>query len=180
MGRDWLKNKTFEEVYGSEKSELIRHKISSSLKGKATGKGKTEESEARRREKISLAKSPNFGGYRRGSGRGKKGWYKGYWCDSSWELAWIIYQLDHNVLFKRNYQKFKYTYNGVEKNWMPDFILDDGSYVEIKGYLTEQVRHKLRSFTKDLCLITEKEMKDILMYVTDKYGKNFILEYTEV
>ena len=39
------------------------------------------------------------GGKRHGSGRGKKGWYKGYYCDSTWELAWVIYQLDHGVKF---------------------------------------------------------------------------------
>jgi len=37
------------------------------------------------------------GGKRIGSGRGKSGWYKGYWCDSSWELAYVIYNIDHDV-----------------------------------------------------------------------------------
>lgn len=27
--------------------------------------------------------------------RGYKGWYKGIWCDSSWELAYVIFNLEH-------------------------------------------------------------------------------------
>ena len=42
------------------------------------------------------------GGYRKGSGVGKGGWYKGYWCDSSYELAWIIFNIEHGNLFTRN------------------------------------------------------------------------------
>lgn len=25
----------------------------------------------------------------------KHGWYKGFWCDSSWELAFVMYNIDH-------------------------------------------------------------------------------------
>lgn len=40
--------------------------------------------------KISLATTlRKQGGYKPGSGRGKKGWYKGFFCDSSWDMAVI-------------------------------------------------------------------------------------------
>lgn len=53
------------------------------------------------------------GGKREGSGRGKRGWYKGYYCDSSWELAWVIYNLDHGNQFKRNTNiYYEYEYGG--------------------------------------------------------------------
>ena len=42
------------------------------------------------------------GGMRIGAGRAKSGWYKGIFCNSSYELAWVIYSLDNNVKFKRN------------------------------------------------------------------------------
>jgi len=32
--------------------------------------------------------------------RGKAGFYKGYHCMSSWELAYVIYNLEHNVSFE--------------------------------------------------------------------------------
>ena len=38
------------------------------------------------------------GGIREGAGRSKSGWYKGYYCNSSYELAWVIYSLDNNKL----------------------------------------------------------------------------------
>lgn len=43
------------------------------------------------RKRISATmKARKLGGLRVGSGRGKKGWYKGIHCDSSWELAFVV------------------------------------------------------------------------------------------
>ena len=41
------------------------------------------------------------GGYRPGSGRAKTGYYKGIYCGSTYELAWVIYQIDNNKDFSR-------------------------------------------------------------------------------
>ena len=122
--RVWNKGLTIKE-YGELKGEewTIEYskKISEGLKksffdGNLTGKASTPEKEAERKIKISetMKKNPNSGGLRKGSGRGKKGYYKGYWCDSSWELAWVIYQLDHNIKIKRNWEKFEYEYNNIK------------------------------------------------------------------
>ena len=59
------------------------------------------------------------GGYRKGSGRGKKGRYKGYWCDSSFK-------------FERNSESFKYNFQGKDHKYYPDFKIDD-TFFEIKG-----------------------------------------------
>ena len=74
------------------------------------GKYSDEIKELERRNKISKSSKENrkSGGIRKGSGRGKKGTYKGYWCDSSYELAWVIYNIDKNIPFTRNSEKFKY------------------------------------------------------------------------
>ena len=112
------KGLTFDEFFGLEKSKEIRLKISKN----STGKASTDEKEKERRNKISkFAKERGFGGYVKNSGRGKKGWYNGYWCDSSWELAWVIYNLEHNINFKRNDEKFKYVFNEKIMNYLPDF-----------------------------------------------------------
>ena len=47
------------------------------IKGSTTGKASTEEKEILRKQKISLKAKDKNGGYRRGSGIGKKGFYKG-------------------------------------------------------------------------------------------------------
>ena len=75
------------------------------LKEKASGRAATPEAEQIRKNKIKEKAKLNNGGYRQGSGRGKKGWYKGFFCDSSWELAYVIYCLDHNIDIKRNTNK---------------------------------------------------------------------------
>lgn len=134
-----------------------------------TGRKHTEE----QKRKIGL-----FGGYRKGSGRGKKGWYKGYFCDSSWELAYVIYNLEHGIQFERNKKKFTYTFNGKEYHYLPDFIVD-GKYVEIKGYWCEQWEAKYSQFPKNetLQVLTKNEIQPYLNYVIDKHGKDFISLY---
>lgn len=128
------------------------------------------------KDKLSeIAKERNLGGYIKGSGRGKKGWYKGYFCDSSWELAYVIYCLDHNISIKRNTEKRQYVFHNEVKNYIPDFLVED-KLVEIKGYKTKEWEAKL-SANSDIEVLYEKEMKPILSYVVQKYGKDFIELY---
>ena len=117
------------------------------------------------------------GGLRHGSGRGKKGWYKGFYCDSSWELAWVIYALDHNIKFKRNTKGFDYIFNNKYYKYYPDFILSNGTYIEIKGYQTKQWKAKYEQVQIPLKIIYENEMKPIFEYVQNKYGSNWIELY---
>lgn len=132
----------------------------------------TEETKQRLSE---VAKERKLGGYVQGSGRGKKGWYKGFFCDSSWELAYVVYCLDHNIDIKRNTEKRKYSWNGVVKNYIPDFIVQ-GVLTEIKGYKTEQWLAKLEA-NPDVKVLYEKDLEPVLAYVKSKYGKDFISLY---
>jgi len=125
---------------------------------------------------ISL-KLKGHGGVREGSGWGKSGWYKGFRCDSTWELAWIIYNLDHNIKFTRNNEKFEYVFNDEIKHYVPDFIMEDGVYIEIKGYLTASVMEKSKQFPHKLIMLQKKDMQVYLNYVKEKYGANFIEMY---
>lgn len=115
-------------------------------------------------------------------GKGKRGYYKGYYCQSSWELAYVIYCLEHNIEVKRNKERFKYILEGIERSYFPDFILKDGTYVEIKGYYDNKTKEKEKQFPKDkkLIILQEKEMSPILEYVKNKYGNNFIELYNIV
>lgn len=132
----------------------------------------TDETKSRLSE---IAKNRGLGGYVKGSGAGKKGWYKGIFCDSSWELAYVVYCLDHNIDIKRNTQKFPYMWNGVSKNYIPDFIVN-GVLAEIKGYVTDQWLEKLKTYP-DIIVLYEKELLPILKYVKSKYGNNFLSLY---
>ena len=85
------------------------------------------------------------GGIKEGSSRGKCGWYKKYWCDSSYELAYLIWNLDNNISLERNKEGFEYIYNGKKHLFYPDFIVN-GRYVEIKNYKSDLTDAKLNYF----------------------------------
>ena len=177
-----FKGKKAIERYGAEQAAEISKKISEALKGKPWNCA--EETNKKRIEKIkeTAKKYGRIGGLRHGSGRGKKGWYKGYWCDSSWELAYVIYNIEHNISFKRNNDSFIYSFNNKEHKYLPDFILEDGTYVEVKGYYTEQVKNKIKQFPKDnkLIIIDENGIKKYINYAVSKYGKDFIKLYNQI
>lgn len=103
----------------------------------------------------------------------------GYWCDSSWELAWVIYSIEHAVSFKKNNKKFQYIFKGETRSYTPDFELDNGDFVEIKGYMTPQVEAKIAWFPQDkkLIILDKYSIQPILNYVVQKYGKKFIELY---
>jgi hypothetical protein len=85
------------------------------------------------------------GGARQGSGSGKSGYYKGVYCASTYELAWVIYHIDHNLKFERAKEVFKY--NGTRK-YFPDFKYPDTChFIEIKGFVRqdEDIEQKLQS-----------------------------------
>lgn len=129
------------------------------------------------RKKISKSLKGRSGGIRKGGGRGKSGWYKNYWCDSSWELAFVIYNLDHNIKFTRNNKGFKYIFESNEYKYYPDFIMEDASYIEIKGWIDSKNKAKHAQFLGKLKIIDKEKIKLYVAYAIDKHGKNFIKLY---
>lgn len=123
-----------------------------------------------------IKKASLGGGLKKGTGKGKKGKYKGFWCDSSWELAYVIYNLDNNIKIERNSKHFEYIFKGKKCKYYPDFILE-GNYIEIKGYETERDIEKIRQFPLEIKVLYGSDLKDILKYVKSKYGKNFTSLY---
>lgn len=119
--------------------------------------------------------SEHTGGYREGSGRGKQGWYKGIHCDSSWELAYLVYYLDHNLYIERCKEKRQYVWNNKQHTYYPDFITDDG-IIEIKGYSTDQWKSKEEQ-NPDVIVLYKDDMKLYLDYVINTYGTDFIKLY---
>ena len=103
-----------------------------------------------------------------------QGNYKGYHCDSTWELAFIVYHLENELPFKRNTEHFPYIYEGQEHNYFPDFIIDD-IYYEVKGYHNDIVQAKINQFPKDkkLVVLYYDDMKPMIDYCISKYGSNY-------
>lgn len=105
----------------------------------------------------------------------KYGRYQGIPCDSSWELAYLLYHLDKGIKIQRNSDSFTYVFENVTHLYFPDFLLADGTYVEIKNYYSEQVVAKIEQFPQDLKLqvIDRKAIQPFLKYAEDTYGKAF-------
>jgi hypothetical protein len=113
----------------------------------------------------------NDGGYREGSSRGKHGYYKGIWCDSTYELAYLIYCLDHNIDIKRCTETFEYELNGKKHTYHPDFVVE-GIITEIKGYDRGDVSIKEMSIgDKEYKLLYYDNIIKEMKYVADTYNK---------
>ena len=164
----------------SGKSKSVEHKLAISFgmlsSDKVTGKAKTPELEAERIRKISASAKLNNGGHRHGSGRGIKGWYKGIFCDSSWELAFVLHCELSNTTIVRNTIKFPYTFDGVVLKYLPDFIVNN-EYVEIKGYMSAKNKAKLDQFPHKITVYDKNDIKPILEKIVSVYGKDFIRLY---
>ena len=131
------------------------------------------------REKLSKAATiSNMTKFDRKSGRGKRGYYQGIYCQSSWELAYVVYLLEHDIPFIRNKKFFPYTYENKTHQYCPDFyLIDTDEYVEIKGYYDERSKAKAAQFPEKLIVICKEEMQPILDYVINKYGESFTYLY---
>ena len=173
-------NKGLTKDTNSKVAEIAK-KVSISMVGHSTGVGATPEKEAERRKKISdYAKSSGLGGYVHGSGRGKKGRYKGFFCDSTYELVYIIYNLDNNIEFKRCDRTYPYQYEGMLHYYHPDFELADGSLVEIKGYHTQLVDVKVASVNdRPIKVLYENDLLYAFKWVSEHYTYDDITDLYE-
>lgn len=110
------------------------------------------------------------GGLRDNSGRGKCGWYKGYYLRSTYELAYVIYCLDHNIDIQAADMKFKYFNSETQKEsyYHPDFIVE-GIITEIKGYKSKTVEEKKNSVGNNpYQILYKKDLIDVFKYVEQK------------
>lgn len=113
-----------------------------------------------------------YGGYRKNSGRSKSGYYNNIWCDSTYELAFVIWHLDHNIPFNRCTKSFEYTYNNTIHTYYPDFI-KDGIIIEIKGYHSKSVDAKTNSVISQgyqIKVLYYNDIKHMIEYCKNKYN----------
>ena len=86
-------------------------------------------------------------------------------------MAYVIYNLDHNISFIRNKKAYSYigTDNKVHK-YYPDFV-EDNTLIEIKGYWTETVQRKLDVVQdRPIKLLMKKDIQFMIDYVKSTYG----------
>lgn len=177
---DFLKGRTWKQSSKAWNAGLTKETSDKVRKNSLANQGKhsiphTPEAKAKISESMKSS-SKECGGYRRGSGYGKKGRYQGIWCDSSYELAYLIYCLDHRIQIQRNREAYLYEIEGVTHKYYPDFIVN-GKIVEIKGFIREIDKVKFSS-VPGLVVITGNRMNRYLNYVIDKYGADYTRLYS--
>lgn len=141
--------------------------------------GLTKDSDERVAKYVKKMKNnPDCGGYREKSGYGKSGTYRGIFCNSTWELAYLLYCIDNNYKIERCNKYYMYTgADNEEHKYYPDFIVND-EIIEIKGYVTESWKMKLPVVEKEHIKVLYKEdMQPILDYVINTYGEDFYKLY---
>jgi hypothetical protein len=117
------------------------------------------------------------GGVRAGSGRAIPGWYKGIYCGSTYELAWVIYNLDHAVPFIR----FPGEIRTATVCYVPDFLIGN-RIIEIKGYAGDPMRLELKRQAAvaagyEHVTLFKKDLKECFEWVKEHYDKPLHLLY---
>lgn len=105
-------------------------------------------------------------------GKPRRGWYKGIWCDSSWELAFVMWSLDHGKEIVRVTERFSYPFRNGVRYYAPDFLVD-GEYYEVKGVMDNRSKTKLANFPYPIRVVGKAEIAPFIEYATFKYGENY-------
>jgi hypothetical protein len=139
------------------------------------GESFVEKITTKRKFCSSECRYKNSGGYREGSGRAKTGYYKGIYCGSTYELAWVIYMLDNNLPF----QRFDGCLEGDGIKYFPDFLIDNIIY-EMKGFeSSESVDKKTKlaeSFGYTVKVLYKEDLKEHFEWVKTNYTYKKIYE----
>lgn len=108
---------------------------------------------------------------------GKRYTYKNLKFDSSWELAYYIYNEDNGILLERESKIITYfDENNKEHKYVVDFSNNEKN-IEIKSkFLIKKMEGtKKLEIIRDNCeIISNNEIKFYLNYVKNKYGNNYL------
>lgn len=109
-----------------------------------------------------------------------RGTYKGIYFQYSFELAWIVWNLEHGIKFFRCEETFQYWDSKLQKErtYYPDFVLEDGTIVEIKGRIISSTLDKQKAmievYHKKYLLLTQDKIQHCIDYCKEKYGNDFV------
>lgn len=165
------KGKTWEELYGKERADEMKKRLSVSC----TGRKCSDET----RKKLSEAAYRTIDTGKLYSA-GLKGYYDDIWFDSSWELAYYIFLKETGLgKLKRN-TKIYFNYIddfGQLRKTRPDFIDSFGNFIEIKGFPNIHTPAKIRSLQNKVKFLFKKDINHALKYCRKKYGNNFTKKF---
>lgn len=104
--------------------------------------------------------------------------------DSSWELAFYIYAIDHNYNIIREPIELPYIVNNKEYHYFPDFLVN-GTLYEIKSqywidkqYASFGGKEKFECIkNNNVIIISNKEIIKYLDYISNTYSKNYLTQF---
>jgi hypothetical protein len=100
-------------------------------------------------------------------GGGHKGRYKGIPCDSTYELAYLIWHLDHGIYITRASAIYSYSYKDKISSYIPDFVVE-GQEVEIKGFMSARAQAKLDQ-NPQVFVVDKVAIQPFIRYVKQTY-----------
>lgn len=97
----------------------------------------------------------------------------------SYELAWIVWNFEHKIFFKRCDKSFVYFDSEKKKlrRYYPDFELEDGTIIEIKGFVSQNALDKanaMKQYDVKYQMLTFDDIKHCIKYCIQKYGSDFV------
>lgn len=105
------------------------------------------------------------------NGVSKHGIYKGYYCDSTFELVFLIYCLDHNISINRCTIGFDCFYGNKNHKYYADFQCGHKNIIEIKGIHNRTVEIKAKAIPAkyNYCILYKEDLKKYFDYVCSTY-----------
>ena len=177
-GQGWAKGLT------KDTSESIRKGLATKIKNNSQNNGWRGRhlSEAHKQKiSISLTKFNHENNNRNLHSKG--GWYNDIYFMSTWELAYYLYMIDHNVKITRCTDRYMYHFEDKFHYYTPDFVINDTTIVEIKGYEHSKDFAKyaaMKAANLDFVVLYEADLRDMINYVKTKYNVNKLSELYSV
>lgn len=132
--------------------------------GKEVADQKMVQHKKKQSKNSSGEKNPMFGKPApKNSGNGICGWYKGWFFRSILELSYMIFVIERfNLQWKsaeNSEFKVEYTINGVNRNYFPDFVIENKYVVECKPKKLWTTNSNLTKFEFAEKFYKEKNLK---------------------
>ena len=91
--------------------------------------------------------------------------------------------VDHNVKITRCTDRYRYYFEDKFHYYTPDFVINDTTIVEIKGYEHSKDFAKyaaMKAANLDFVVLYEADLRDMINYVKTKYNVNKLSELYSV
>lgn len=88
--------------------------------------------------------------------------YRGSKFDGTWELKLAMWFDSKGIPWERNTRRFPYTFEGVERTYVPDFYLPAANcFVEVKGWRVPKDEAKWSQFPETIIVFSGADLESL-------------------